>query len=178
MSNCVPVLQVVGYKRSGKTTLLTRLVNHFTFRHRLNILTIKHHYGHFEYDREGSDSWAHRQAGAKATVIQSSFGLGLILAQQRERSLADVIKLICSLDHFDLVLIEGYKDEHYPKLVMIRDKGDISLLESLTQIKGVVFKRESDYQWYITHNCYHYPAFLMDDQNQLFLWAEELLRSC
>ncbi|MFK4997843.1 molybdopterin-guanine dinucleotide biosynthesis protein MobB [Bacillus sp. N9] len=40
--------------------------------------------------------------------------------------------------HLDLILIEGYKKEEYPKVVFIRHQEDLHLLNKLKHIKAVI----------------------------------------
>ncbi|QZT33210.1 molybdopterin-guanine dinucleotide biosynthesis protein B [Caldalkalibacillus thermarum TA2.A1] len=140
----IPVIQIVGYKNSGKTTLMTRLIKHLTSHHQLSIFTIKHDHGHFELDWEGSDTWAHRQAGARTTLIQSPHGIGLTMTHQKERTLEELLLLARYLGDYDLALVEGFKQADYPKLVLVRHQADFGLLEQLSHIRLAVFWREID----------------------------------
>lgn len=176
MVNTIPVLQLVGYKRSGKTTLLTRLVHYFTHQRGFTIFTIKHHNGPFQFDRERSDSLAHRQAGAKATLLQSPTGLALSMAHNGEQPLEELINWVSALEPFDLILVEGYKFEPYPKLVLIRHMDQLALLNQLSGVRGVVFHSRADHQAYVEGNLGPYPAFLFDQPTPLFHWIEKWVR--
>ncbi len=56
------ILTVVGTKNTGKTTLVTMLVQELVKRgHKVG--TIKH--THHDFDLEGKDTWKHRKAGAR-----------------------------------------------------------------------------------------------------------------
>ena len=60
-------LQIVGRKKSGKTSLVVRLIP-LLQAHKLRVGTVKHSSHPHPLDREGSDSWLHRNAGAEATL--------------------------------------------------------------------------------------------------------------
>ena len=60
-----PVFGVTGWKNSGKTTLVEALVRELTGRG-WRIATVKHAHHDFDIDKEGTDSFRHRKAGARA----------------------------------------------------------------------------------------------------------------
>ncbi|WP_433946638.1 molybdopterin-guanine dinucleotide biosynthesis protein B [Paenibacillus sp. SN-8-1] len=127
-----PVYQIVGYKNSGKTHLVSRLVAHFTAKG-LRVAVIKHDLHGFEMDKEGTDTYQHRAAGAAAVAITSPERTAVL--EEKDTALSD---LIARFAEYDLVLVEGFKQETYPKLVILREKRDIPLLSELSNIKGVV----------------------------------------
>ncbi|SHL69337.1 molybdopterin-guanine dinucleotide biosynthesis protein B [Roseibium suaedae] len=126
--NGVKVFGVTGWKNSGKTTLLTRLVSEFT-RRGLRVSTIKHAHHAFDIDHEGTDSFRHREAGAGEVAIVSGTRWALMheLRNEEEPSLEDVLTRLAPCD---LVLIEGYKREGHPKLEVrrleARERGPLS----------------------------------------------------
>jgi hypothetical protein len=72
----VRALQVVGRKKSGKTSLILRLLPLLRARG-LRIGTVKHSSHPHPLDRPGSDSMRHRQAGAEATLVISAAAAAL-----------------------------------------------------------------------------------------------------
>ena len=109
-----PVFGVTGWKNSGKTTLVTRLVEEFT-RRGLVISTVKHAHHDFDIDKPGTDSFRHREAGAREVMIVSGHRWALMheLRGEAEPPLAAALN---RLSPCDLVLIEGYKRENHPKI--------------------------------------------------------------
>jgi len=61
-------LSIVGRKNSGKTTLMTALIEELV-RRGLDVASVKHTSHDHEFDTPGKDSWRHRQAGSSAAVI-------------------------------------------------------------------------------------------------------------
>ena len=59
---------VVGWKNSGKTTLMERLVANIVGRG-LSVSTVKHAHHAFDVDHPGKDSWRHRAAGAQEVLV-------------------------------------------------------------------------------------------------------------
>ena len=102
-----PVIGIVGWKKSGKTTLVTRLIAEFT-RRGLRVATIKHAHHKFHIDDDETDSARHRRAGAGQVAIVSRHRWAIVreLPDGPEPGLDAVIGW---LDPCDLVIVEGYK---------------------------------------------------------------------
>jgi molybdopterin-guanine dinucleotide biosynthesis adapter protein len=112
--NGTPVIGIAGWKNSGKTTLVERLVAEFTHRG-LRVATIKHAHHSFEIDGASTDSARHRRAGAAQVAIVSAKRWALIaeLGDTAEPPLADII---AKLAPCDLIIVEGYKSEPITKI--------------------------------------------------------------
>ncbi|MED1725953.1 molybdopterin-guanine dinucleotide biosynthesis protein B [Brevibacillus parabrevis] len=129
------VLQIVGYSNSGKTTLLTRLIPLLEGTG-LRVGVVKHDGGHdFEWDQPGKDTWRYREAGASLVAITSKTKTAMI--EQRPLELPVLVQRLTEAKA-DLVLIEGFKREHFPKLVLLRRPEDEELLQSVSHLVGVV----------------------------------------
>jgi molybdopterin-guanine dinucleotide biosynthesis protein B len=109
---------VAGWKNSGKTTLVTRLIAELT-RRGFRIATVKHAHHTFQVDDEETDSARHRRSGAVqvAVVSQRRWAVMRELGRDPEPSLQD---MIARLDPCDLVIVEGYKAAPIPKLEVRR----------------------------------------------------------
>lgn len=109
---------VTGWKNAGKTGLMERLVSEISGRG-YSVSTIKHAHHAFDVDQAGTDSFRHRQAGAKEVLLASGHRVALMqeLRGAAEPSLSD---LLARLSPVDLVLIEGYKREPHPKIEAYR----------------------------------------------------------
>jgi molybdopterin-guanine dinucleotide biosynthesis protein B len=108
------VFGITGWKNSGKTTLTERLVAELTRRGR-TVSTVKHAHHDFDIDKEGTDSFRHRAAGAREVAIVSGRRWALMheLRGEAEPSLDDIL---ARLQPCDLVLVEGYKREAHRKI--------------------------------------------------------------
>lgn len=137
------ILQVVGYKNSGKTTLLatwTKLLS----QQGKNVAVIKHH-GHggaLELPQQKVDSVVMLEAGAISSL---AYGDGCIQLhmQQQEVELTQLIEMV-KWSKPDVIFIEGYKQAEYPKVVLLRQQKDWNSLSQLSQIIGVVAPFEID----------------------------------
>ncbi|XXK31922.1 molybdopterin-guanine dinucleotide biosynthesis protein B [Rhodobacteraceae bacterium nBUS_24] len=109
---------VTGWKNSGKTGLMERLVSEFVKRG-FSVSTIKHAHHSFDVDRSGKDSHRHRVAGASEVLLASRnrFALMHELRAEDEPSLE---VLLAKLSPVDLVLIEGFKRDRHAKIETFR----------------------------------------------------------
>lgn len=123
------VFGITGWKNSGKTTLTERLVRELTSRG-WNVSTIKHAHHEFDIDKEGTDSFRHREAGAHEVAVVSARRWALMheLREEQEPRLDDILARLAPCD---LVLIEGYKREPHKKIEARRlDARERTLLSS------------------------------------------------
>jgi len=120
------VFGFAGYSGSGKTTLIEQLIPLFTVRG-LKVSLIKHAHHAFDVDKPGKDSYRHRKAGCAEVLVTSSRRWVLMheLHGTPEPGLAEHVKRITPCD---LLLIEGFKREHVPKLEVYRAEVGESLL--------------------------------------------------
>jgi molybdopterin-guanine dinucleotide biosynthesis protein B len=128
------VFQIVGYSNAGKTTLLSRLIPRLE-QSGLRVGVVKHDGGHdFEWDQPDKDTFRFREAGASIVAIQSSTKTAML--ETRPVPLQQLVKRMGEAGA-DLVLVEGFKREAYPKLVLIRDESDEALLAQLTSLTAI-----------------------------------------
>lgn len=100
------ILSIVSKKGSGKTTLIEKLIPELKNRG-YRVGTIKHDTHGFEIDREGKDTWRHKQAGAGTVVISSPWKISVIKDVDREMDLDEIVGRY--FNDLDVVITEGYK---------------------------------------------------------------------
>ncbi len=112
------IIGLAGWSGSGKTTLITRLVPCLTKRG-LRVSTLKHAHHGFDLDQPGKDSFMHREAGACEVVVSSARRFAILheLRDEPEWTLAPLVR---KMSPVDLVLVEGYKRDAFPKLEIHR----------------------------------------------------------
>jgi molybdopterin-guanine dinucleotide biosynthesis protein B len=121
----IPIISIVGKSDSGKTTLIEKLVPELT-RRGYRVATVKHDIHGFEVDREGKDSWRHKQAGAHSVVISSPVKAALIRDVDRDMNLGEIRETL--IRDVDLILSEGYKKDVQPKIEVFRKEKHKKLL--------------------------------------------------
>ena len=112
------IIGIAGWKGSGKTTLVTRLLPVLTARG-FTVSTIKHAHDGFEVDRPGKDSHRHRAAGAVESVVSSATRWALVheLRGRREPALDE---LVARMSPVDLLIVEGFKRLPHAKIEVHR----------------------------------------------------------
>ena len=115
------IFGITGWKNSGKTTLTVKLVGELT-RRGWKVSTVKHAHHDFDIDKEGTDSFRHRKAGAGEVAIVSDRRWALMheLVNESEPALVDIIARFAPCD---LILVEGYKREGHKKIETRRTEG-------------------------------------------------------
>jgi molybdopterin-guanine dinucleotide biosynthesis protein B len=121
----IPIVSIVGKSDSGKTTLIEKLVPELT-RRGYRVATVKHDVHGFEVDREGKDSWRHKQAGAHTVVISSPKKVALIRDVEKDLTLEEIREKL--IQDVDLILSEGYKKDVQPKIEIFRTEKHKELL--------------------------------------------------
>ncbi|MDN4492594.1 molybdopterin-guanine dinucleotide biosynthesis protein B [Ureibacillus sp. BA0131] len=160
------ILQIVGYQNSGKTTLMEGLIRQATSEG-LCVGTIKHHgHGGIPAIDNLKDSIRHEQAGASVTAVEGEGTLRMSIHQSNWQ-LADILGIYAAFN-MDFILIEGYKNEHYPKVVLLRTAEDQALLQKVTNIICVLY-----WPTYPLDKPLKYPSFSIHDTTQ---YMEFLMR--
>lgn len=105
---------VTGWKNSGKTGLMERLVSDITARG-FSVSTVKHAHHDAEVDQPGRDSHRHRVAGAHEVLLASGSRWAL-MHELRDAAEPPLHELLRRLAPVDLVLVEGYKRAAHRKI--------------------------------------------------------------
>lgn len=112
------IIGLAGWSGSGKTTLITKLIPCLTARS-LRVSTLKHAHHGFDLDQPGKDSFMHRAAGATEVIVSSARRFA-ILHELRDEPEWDLRDLVARMSSVDLVLIEGFKRDAFPKIEIHR----------------------------------------------------------
>jgi molybdopterin-guanine dinucleotide biosynthesis adapter protein len=120
------IIGLAGWSGSGKTTLITKAVPRLIARGQ-RVSTLKHAHHGFDLDQPGKDSFMHRTAGATEVVISSAKRFA-ILHELRDEPEWDLPDLLAKLSPVDLVLVEGYKRDIFPKIEIHRAENGKPLL--------------------------------------------------
>jgi molybdopterin-guanine dinucleotide biosynthesis adapter protein len=149
------VFQVVGYQNSGKTTLMEKLIQ-AAAKQGARVAAIKHH-GHGGAPDGQKDSDRHRQAGAVLAGVEGD-GILQVSITRDQWALGDILALYRSFS-VDCIFVEGYKQEAYPKAVLIRTPEDLPLLK-LQNIQCAI-------SWIdLPQEDAAYPVFQLEEEQQ------------
>ncbi len=132
-----PIISVVGKRSSGKTTFICKIIKELK-RRKYQVGVIKHSPDGFDIDKTKDNSKFYNE-GADITVAVSEKEM-LLLKRLQNQKLPDIID-----NYFrgmDIVLIEGYKFEKYPKILIYSEDKELSYSNifaviSDTKIKGM-----------------------------------------
>jgi molybdopterin-guanine dinucleotide biosynthesis protein MobB len=137
----IPVVTIIGKSKSGKTTLLEKLIP--VLRQKgYRVGTLKHHsHPGFEVDQPGKDSWRHAQAGSQQVVIAAPDKIASYRFIEAELSLDDVLG---EFRDVDIILVEGYKQAKKPSIEIVRAERGIELIGSIEQWIAVATDTQLD----------------------------------
>ena len=133
----IPVIGLCAYSGTGKTTLLTQLIP-LLKKQNLRIGVVKHAHHKFDIDHPGKDSYEFRQAGAEQVAVASKNRIAWIKEltdNKDEPVLSDALTALDTND-LDLVIVEGFKSESFPKIELHRPSLGKPLM--CTQDKNII----------------------------------------
>ncbi|HIW12700.1 MAG TPA: molybdopterin-guanine dinucleotide biosynthesis protein B [Candidatus Salinicoccus stercoripullorum] len=108
------ILQITGYKDSGKTTVINRMLESLKA-DGCTVAVIKHHHDDSVVMDNRADSESFTRSGADYSILNTP---GMSMKVKREAP--DLKKQLAQLEDegIDCVLIEGYKALLYPKIFL------------------------------------------------------------
>ena len=112
-----PLISIVGRAKSGKTTLIEKLIGELKSRN-YRVATIKHASQGMTFDEPDKDSWRHIQAGSEATAVTSPDRVVLVKPVAEEPALDEIVPLFG--EDYDIILAEGFKQGTAPKIEVHR----------------------------------------------------------
>lgn len=112
---------VIGWKNSGKTTLVSKLVNYFSSLN-LKVGVIKHAHHSFDIDHPNTDSYKIRKSGAFKTTIVSNKRLAFIEERADDNEI-DLKSIIDMNKDCQILILEGFKKNNdIPKIEVFLKK--------------------------------------------------------
>ncbi|PHQ25739.1 molybdopterin-guanine dinucleotide biosynthesis protein B [Marinobacter guineae] len=112
------VIGIVGWKNSGKTTLASALIRELCNRG-LTVNSIKHAHHMVDVDQPGTDSYKHRDAGAREVILAGGQRFA-IMHELRGAQEPTLDELLARLGPCDWVVVEGFKTHPHPKIEVHR----------------------------------------------------------
>lgn len=112
-----PLVSFVGTSGCGKTTLIVKVISELK-RRGYRVSTIKHDAHDFQMDKEGKDTWRHKEAGASAVIISNNKKFALISDVDEEKSIFELAEYLPA--NTDIIIAEGFKKELQNKIEVFR----------------------------------------------------------
>jgi len=122
----VNVIGIVGWKNSGKTTLASAVIHELSSRG-FTVNSIKHAHHMVDVDQPGTDSYKHRDAGAREVILAGGQRFA-IMHELRGAKEPTLDALLARLGPCDWVVVEGFKTHSHPKIEVHRREGSRSPL--------------------------------------------------
>jgi molybdopterin-guanine dinucleotide biosynthesis protein MobB len=147
-----PVISIVGRAKSGKTTLIEKLIPFLKARG-YRVGTVKHHaHPGFDIDYPGKDTWRHAQAGSDHVVIAAPDKIASIIKLTAPLSL---LEILAGMGDVDIVLTDGFRRALSPKIEVLRASVSKELLCDPKELMAIA----SDFEIEVGP-----PRFDLDDE--------------
>ncbi|NOU05023.1 MAG: molybdopterin-guanine dinucleotide biosynthesis protein B [Hyphomicrobiaceae bacterium] len=114
MSDGTPIIGIVGWKNSGKTTLTVALIGELV-RRGYRVASIKHAHHNLRIDDKDTDSARHRQAGAAQVAVVSEKRWAIV-TELNGTPEPDFQDMLSKFEPCDIIVVEGYKSQPIPKI--------------------------------------------------------------
>lgn len=129
-----PILSIVGKSKSGKTTLMEKIIAELK-RKGYHVATVKHHsHPGFDIDVPGKDTWRHAKAGSDHVVIAAPDKIASIRRLEHELTLDEIAREITGVD---IILTEGFKRAGKPSLEVIREERGTEFVSDPDQLAAI-----------------------------------------
>ena len=116
----VPILGFSAKSGTGKTTLLAVLIP-LLAKQGVRTGLIKHSHHNFEIDKPKKDSYRLRKAGATPVMLVSAYRRAIITEfNTATEPQLDVQLKAFDQSEIDIILVEGFKRENFPKIELSR----------------------------------------------------------
>jgi molybdopterin-guanine dinucleotide biosynthesis protein B len=135
-----PIISIVGRSKSGKTTLLEKLVFELKTRG-YKVGTMKHTPLGMTWSDDDKDSQRHIKAGSSATIMVAPDKLVLIKPVSEPVNLDEVARLFG--EDCDVILTEGFKQSDAPKIEVHR-KGVAAPLKDMKKLFAIATDEKLD----------------------------------
>jgi molybdenum cofactor guanylyltransferase len=120
--NKIPIVHIVGKKRSGKTDLMVGLIGSLSARG-YKIAAVRHSSHEHAVDKEGTDTSRYKQAGAKGTALVTASETNLfILTIDWKQKVSVLQNVFCDAD---IILMEGGIKNGEHKIEIVKEGGDL-----------------------------------------------------
>ena len=137
------VINIVGDKSNvGKTFVMEGIIKELKKRG-LSIATIKYDVHGVDIDKEGKDTYKHREVGSETVIISSPKRFALIKEVQEEIPLE---KIIDFAKDKDVILVEGYKKSPLRKIEVYRNGYSNNVISSKENLIAIASDEDLNFE--------------------------------
>jgi molybdopterin-guanine dinucleotide biosynthesis adapter protein len=111
------IIGITGWKDVGKTYYASLIIKSLV-KKGYQVGSIKHAHHDFDIDKPGTDSFKHREAGSNQVIISSAKRWAKITENNKENE-KSLDELIQELQNVDVIVVEGFKKNNYPKIEIL-----------------------------------------------------------
>lgn len=130
----IPVIGFVGYSNSGKTLVVANIIKILSSRG-YRVASLKHASHGYDIDIPGKDSWQHYESGAEKVVVVGPSSFTIHQRCSAPPILSDILGMV---NDVDIILLEGFKTEPVPKVVIVRNEAQTERIEINSEALAVV----------------------------------------
>jgi molybdopterin-guanine dinucleotide biosynthesis protein B len=113
------IISIAGKKNAGKTTLIRTLIPELKERG-YRVGTLKYNIKEFKVDHEGKDTYKYYHSGADSIALTSQDEIAVIKKVTDSPGISEIIAKY--LNDVNIVFVEGYKGEDYPRIKLVESK--------------------------------------------------------
>lgn len=155
------IISVVGWSGSGKTKLISRMVNFLKMKHQ-PVAVLKNVPHSYSLQPEGKDSYEFLDAGADLVFLT---GQGEIIKLKKRKKKENVLETILQeLGDVEVLILEGLTGKGIPIIEVFDPKKDSNLKFSVEVLSAVVSKENIN----VSLPCFH-----PDDVENIVKFMEE-----
>ncbi len=164
-----PFLCFAGFSGVGKTTLVERLAARFR-EENIRVGYYKHDSHRFKMDKAGKDTARVRDAGAGIVAINDPSHFGVLADNAfKQRTITH------ALEQCDCILIEGYKQSPFDKIVFLDAEGKLPIAADSKGIRAIVHQGTGATEQYVERDI---PLFHRDEIEKIFDFVNGHFKSC
>ena len=164
-----PFLCFAGFSGVGKTTLLEQLTKRFA-EEDIRVGYYKHDSHRFKMDKTGKDTARVREAGAGIVAINDPTHFG-VLADNDFKQLT----ITHALERCDCILIEGYKQSPFNKIVFLDGVGKLPIPPDSKGICAIVHQGTGPLKQFVEQGI---PLFHRDEIEKIFDFVNGHFKRC
>ena len=166
----VTIISIVGKKNAGKTTLIRTLIPELKERgHRVG--TLKYNTKEFKIDHEGKDTYKYYHSGADSIALTSQDEIAVIKRVTDPPGISEIITKY--LNDVNIVFVEGYRGEDYPRT---KDAEDFPRIKIIDSKEAETDRNDPDNEIILIREDLETKRFSTEDTNKALDFIENIIK--